>query len=124
MGEGAAHRAPPQLGFPQWPGDGTRAPIEDRLALAHAGGPLLLTTTAASADDRDADLRRQRFPQARAEDMEGFAVALACALADVPLEIVRGISNQVGDREPGRWSIPRALAAARELALELLERAP
>jgi futalosine hydrolase len=54
--------------------------------------------------------------------MEGFAVALSCALAGVPLSIVRGISNQVGDRAPENWAIPRALAAARELALSVIER--
>jgi nucleoside phosphorylase len=52
--------------------------------------------------------------------MEGFGVALACALERVPLAIVRGISNLVGDREPARWRIPAALAAARRLGLECL----
>ena len=52
--------------------------------------------------------------------MEGFAVALACALARVPCAIVRGISNVAGDREAGRWRIPAALAAARALALQAL----
>jgi futalosine hydrolase len=52
--------------------------------------------------------------------MEGFAVAFDCALAGVPISIVRGASNVVGDREPGRWRIPAALLAARERALEIL----
>ena len=56
-----------------------------------------------------------------AEDMEGFAVAMACALNETPLRIVRGISNEVGDREPANWRIPLALGAARELAMEVLE---
>jgi nucleoside phosphorylase len=56
--------------------------------------------------------------------MEGFAVALACALFRVPLGIVRGLSNVVGDRDPARWRIPAALAAARELAQGWLEAAP
>lgn len=52
--------------------------------------------------------------------MEGFAVATACAMAGIPLCIVRGISNAVGDRRPDHWRIPAALAAARERALALL----
>jgi futalosine hydrolase len=52
--------------------------------------------------------------------MEGFAVAAACALEGIPLRIVRGISNEVGDRRPEHWRIPAALAAARERALEVL----
>ena len=56
-------------------------------------------------------MRRARFRDALAEDMEGFAVAFACALAGVPVSIVRGISNVVGDRDPAHWRIPAALAA-------------
>ncbi len=126
VGEGAGLLGPPALGFPQWPaGPGTPA-IEDRLPLHRprpvpAPGGLLLTTCAASADAEQAAERRRRFPAARAEDMEGFAVALACALAGVPLAIVRGISNLVGDREPTRWSVPRALAAVHTLLPQLFE---
>jgi futalosine hydrolase len=125
VGEGAALLPPPALGFPQWPGSHAHAgAIFDRLELATltAGSPprLLLTTCAASADLAQARVRRERFPGALAEDMEGFAVALACALQGVPLRIVRGVSNEVGDRAPEHWRIPAALAAARELAIEVL----
>ncbi len=127
VGAGRSLIAPPELGFPQWPGtqdaerSGTRA-IYDRLELEAGPGAdgLLLTTCAASADAEQAALRRERFPDAVAEDMEGFAVATACALAGVPLRIVRGISNEVGDRDPEHWRIPAALAAARRTALEVL----
>jgi futalosine hydrolase len=124
VGEGRALAGPPALGFPQWPGSSPAAGVErpavyDRIALAGEGG-LLLTTCAASADAGQAALRRERFPEALAEDMEGFAVALACSLAGVPLRIVRGISNEVGDRDPSRWRIPGALSAARRLAAEVL----
>ena len=103
-------------GFPQWPG------LEDRLALAPAGAgeALLLTVWAASGSPAHAQERLQRHPGAAAEDMEGFAVAFACALARVPCTIVRGISNAVGERDKRRWRIADALAAARALALEQL----
>ncbi len=127
VGEGAELIAPPALGFPQWPGslDGARHPIFDRIKLAVAEpqprGNLLLTTCAASASPAQAALRRERFPDAVAEDMEGFAVATACSLANVPLRIVRGVSNLVGDRAPQHWRIPAALDAARRRAIQLLE---
>lgn len=119
VGEGARFIAPPALGFPQWPGsiDTTPHPIADRLPL-EGPGPLLLSTCAASDSPTHAAERKERFPDALAEDMEGFAVALACALARVPLSIVRGASNVVGDREASAWRIPSALAAAHELSLE------
>jgi futalosine hydrolase len=126
VGEGASLATPPALGFPQWPGSTASgvAPIFDRIPLAvpagarHAG--LLLTTCAASADAAQASVRRERFPDAAAEDMEGFAVATACAMAAVPVRIIRGISNVVGDRDASHWRIPSALAAARRLALRAL----
>ncbi|MEM7310143.1 MAG: futalosine hydrolase [Planctomycetota bacterium] len=127
-GQGRSFQGPPALGFPQWPGSPatTERPVQDRLPLAlpESGGAeagLLLTTCAASDSTDHAAERLERFPAAVAEDMEGFAVALACALAGVPCAIVRGISNLVGDREPSRWRIPAALAEARRVALAALE---
>ncbi|EMI42459.1 futalosine nucleosidase [Rhodopirellula sp. SWK7] len=46
-----------------------------------------------------------------AEDMEGFSVALACEIASLPLSIVRGISNQAGDRDHAGWQIDEAINA-------------
>ena len=47
--------------------------------------------------------------------MEGFAVAVACRLAGVPLKIIRGISNHAGDRQHSRWKITEALLSAAAL---------
>jgi futalosine hydrolase len=52
-----------------------------------------------------------------AEDMESFSVALACLACKVPLTIVRGISNQAGDRNKSRWVVAPALKAAADLAV-------
>ncbi|MCE9592799.1 MAG: hypothetical protein K8S98_01280 [Planctomycetes bacterium] len=125
IGVGAldAYLPPPKLGFPQWPGDASgMKPIFDELELAGDSSALLLTTAAASANATEACMRRARFPDALGEDMEGFAVALACALAHTPLSIVRGFSNIVGDRDSKNWRVPAALAAARLATLRLLER--
>jgi len=46
---------------------------------------------------------------------------LACRLEHVPLVIVRGISNVVGDRLSKNWQIPQALSAAWSLAEEVIE---
>jgi futalosine hydrolase len=120
-GEGEGFLGPSRLGFPQWPGSPeTTGAVHEQLELA-PDGPLLLTTPSASATPLQASRRTQRFPGAAAEDMEGFAVALACAMAQVPVQIVRGISNPVGLRDPKEWRIPAALGEARRTALELLE---
>ena len=127
VGAGASFIGPPKLGFPQWPAhQETGDAIHEELALDapedETDSPLLLTTCAASDGPELAAERRKRFPEASAEDMEGFGVALACRLNGVPLAIVRGISNEVGDRTPANWRIPSALSEARRRAVELLER--
>ena len=120
-GEGESFQGPSSLGFPQWPATEEAGVVEDQLELKTPNGSgLLLTTCAASDSYARAAALRARYPDAVAEDMEGFGVALACHLARTPCWIVRGISNEVGDREPTHWRIPSALTGARRLALELL----
>lgn len=117
-GAGRAHLLPSALGFPQW--QDAAGDVHEELALDLAGGPLLVTAAAAAADDADVAARRARHPGAAGEDMEAFGVALAARLADVPLAVVRGWSNVAGDRDPARWDIAGALAAALALAREVL----
>jgi futalosine hydrolase len=125
-----------RIGWQQWEGldDGPDSAIGDLLALAGAAAPdgrpvtlptagLLLTACAAAAGESDVRDRRRCFPDAVAEDMEGFGVAAACRLAGVPLGIVRGISNRAGDRDTRRWRIDEAAAAAADLAADLLSAA-
>jgi len=123
------------LGWQQWPGDAgdasdqTGGQIGDVISCAasdRAGGEqadLLLTVCAAAANAEDVRLRLQAFPGGVAEDMEGFAVALACRLRGVPFDIVRGISNAAGDRDKSHWQIAAALEAAGRLTLEIMAEA-
>lgn len=116
-GEGADFLAPGALGIPQWPGSTTSPPIEDRLVLTPHGAArdagLLLTVCAASGSSAEVRRRRMRFDGAAAEDMEGFAVALACAQVGVTCSIVRGISNSAGDRDHAHWEVAAALSAVK-----------
>ncbi len=127
-GSGDAFLSAATMGWMQWPGDaaGATAAIGDELPCASGPLPavsragLLLSGCAASAGDADVRSRRALWPDAVAEDMEGFAVAAACRLAGVPLDIVRGISNTAGDRDTSRWQIEAAARAAAELATAIL----
>lgn len=82
----------------------------------------LLTVCAAAGDRADAERRAELFPDATAEDMEGFGVAIACRLAGTPLAIVRGISNAAGNRDRAQWRVEQALRSASELVLEWIHR--
>jgi len=134
-GSGSEFMRAGAIGWQQWPGggDGTThggVQIGDEIgglrSCAAGGGDgdgradLLLTVCAAAASAEDVRLRKQTFPAAMAEDMEGFAAAFACRLRGVPLDIVRGISNSAGDRDTSRWQITAAVEAAGRLALRLM----
>jgi futalosine hydrolase len=128
-GSGDAFVPAEAMGWPQWPGDGSdpATRIADslscssgRLPASAARAGLLLSACAASADEADVRSRLRLHPDAAAEDMEGFAVAAACRLAGVPLDIVRGISNTAGDRDTSGWQIEAACRAAAALAVMLV----
>jgi len=127
-GSGDAFVPAEAMGWPQWPGDGSDPATRIANALpcttgrlpAAARAGLLLSACAASADEADVRSRLRLHPDASAEDMEGFAVAAACRLAGVPLDIVRGISNTAGDRDTSGWQIEVACRAAAQLAATLL----
>jgi futalosine hydrolase len=125
-GSGEAFLSAGAMGFAHWT-DETEpaAAIGDRIALATLDdaprGEVLVTACAAAGGAEEVAARRRRWSGAAAEDMEAFGVALACRLAGAPLAVVRGVSNEAGDRDPRGWRIDAALAAARALALRFLQ---
>lgn len=128
VGSGPAFIPAATLGWQQWPGNSGDADpgvgdvlpcaVPDRSDLPRER--LLLTVTAAAAGPDDVSFRKAIYPAASAEEMEGFAVALACRLFRIPCTIIRGISNTAGDRDKAHWQIEAALAAAADLVLRLL----
>lgn len=103
--------------------DGAPADVYDRLLLADAGtvarrepapGTFLprrsLTVAGVSASFARAREMANRHG-AELENMEGFAVAYACARAGVPCVEIRSVSNKVGPRAAGEKDFPGALAA-------------
>ena len=126
VGTGAAFIPAAAIGFPHWPeAQQYDEAIPDELALdvpvPTAAGQLLTCCVPAASPD-EAGHRLDQFPDSVAEDMEGFAVALACRLAGVPLTIARGISNRVGDRRVDRWQVAKALDAASVIVSGLIGR--
>jgi futalosine hydrolase len=100
LGIGAGGRSPAELGFA----------AGDELPLEGDGG-LALSVATASDSIEQADDRRRRHPQAAIEEMEGYSVAVAAMLAEVPCAMVRGVSNLAGDRDIAGWQLDRALRA-------------
>ena len=120
VGHGNDYQSAGKLGFEHCSHDG--ASIGDCLDLSALTDDstqprVLLTTPAASANKLEAAEKLKTIPDAVAEDMEGFSVAVSCLMARVPLTIIRGISNEVGDRNRDGWQIDAALGAAAKLAI-------
>lgn len=124
-GSGDVFQLAPRIGFSQLSEYRPDPTFRDIINLVtphpNATQRLLLTCCAASQSEDDCRQRRRHFPEAAAEDMEGFGVALACHTAGIPLVIVRGISNRAGDRQVSGWAIAPAIQAAAELAADLLK---
>ena len=126
VGMGDSFQTAANVGWKQFAADDAMPEVNDGIALVSTYDPSipcagpLLTVCSASASSDERDQRRQRYPGVSAEDMEGFSVAVACSLAGIPLQIIRGISNEVGERDKSHWEIDSALDAAAKMAIEVL----
>lgn len=125
-GSGSNFRTAGELGWNQYMvpdfgqiiGDTLR--LRDSVNETNEGANMLLTVCAASASTDDVTDRLRKFPNAVAEDMEAFSVAMACRIAGIPLTVIRGISNVAGDRNKSNWQVAVALEAAAELTIAKL----
>lgn len=119
VGAGEQHVSAGEIGFHHFSHGGLS--IDDvlqlEIGLTNTRDHVLLTSPTASANTLEANQKLAAVPSAIAEDMEGFSVAVSCRLAGVPLTILRGISNRVGDRDRDHWQIEKALFAAVDLAI-------
>ncbi len=102
-----------------------RAPVDPALlealreALPHAVGGPVLTVNTVTGTVTGTESLLGRHPDAVAEAMEGYGVALAAAGAGTRFAEIRTIANAVGPRDRAAWRIPAALAALTEAARAL-----
>lgn len=80
-----------------------------------------LTVVGVSADGKQAHERARRF-QALAENMEGYALALAGHRFGYRTAEIRGISNGAGDRDKSRWNFEKAMVPPQKVLLEYLRK--
>ena len=125
IGAGATFQTAGDMGWSQWQDVDPERSIGDTMLLANPAPvtepPLQLLTVCSSATSpMEVAHRQSRFPSTVAEDMEGFSVAAACKLSNVPLTIVRGISNQAGDREKQNWRIEEAMLSVAEVCRKIV----
>jgi futalosine hydrolase len=115
-----------ELGMPaEWLGGATALAADpDLLARLRAGlptatvGPVLTLSTVTGTAASTEALRR-RHPDAVAEAMEGYGVAVAAAQAGLPFAELRTVSNPIGPRDRDAWRMREALAALTAAAAAL-----
>lgn len=81
--------------------------------IAAAGLPVLhgpiITASTVTGTAATAAARASSVPGAAAEGMEGYGVATAAQIRQIPCAEIRAISNPVGPRDRSAWRIPEAL---------------
>lgn len=90
------------------------------LALPDAVPGAILTVSTVTGTAERAAWLRARHPDAVAEAMEGFGVAIAAGQAGLPFAEVRSVSNEVGPRDRAAWRIPDALTALERVGAALV----
>jgi futalosine hydrolase len=108
--------APPR--FNRFPLDAALVEHAARAAGARAGPFVTVSTCTGVRTVGDALHHRWG---ALCESMEGAAAAHVCALYRVPFLEVRGVSNLVEDRDREKWQLARAVAAAQDAALQVVD---
>ncbi len=83
-------------------------------------GPVLTVSTVTGTAKTAADLAA-RVPGAVAEAMEGYGVAAAARMQDVPVMEIRAVSNPVGPRDRDAWRVKEALDRLSEASAVLRE---
>jgi len=81
----------------------------------------VLTVVGVSAKQDQAEARAKRF-KAVAENMEGYAVALAGCTLGIKAAEVRGISNRAGDRNKTNWDLQMANDRSQSAIIEYFRR--
>lgn len=81
-------------------------------------GAFVTVSTVTGTDKRARELEK-RF-NAICENMEGAAVAHVCAMYEIPMLEIRGISNIVEDRDRSKWDIKTAAENCQKAVLTFL----
>lgn len=112
------------LGFALGDFQGNRVPVDEdlleRVAGAHAIGPIATVATCSGTDAAAAEVARRTG--AVAEAMEGAAVVHAARRLGVPALELRVVSNTTGDRARQRWNLAAALERLGEAVREAVGR--
>ncbi|MFU8870950.1 futalosine hydrolase [Micromonospora sp. SL4-19] len=90
-----------------------------RTALPEAVVGAVLTVSTVTGTAASTAALAARHPDAVAEAMEGYGVAVAASQAGLPFAELRTVSNPIGPRDRGSWRMREAFATLTEAAAAL-----
>ncbi|WP_319460575.1 futalosine hydrolase [Micromonospora sp. RTP1Z1] len=115
-----------ELGMPaELLGGGVAVPVDPgllgalRTALPAATVGAVLTVSTVTGTAASTAALADRHPDAVAEAMEGYGVAVAATQAALPFAELRTVSNPIGPRDRGVWRMKEAFAALTAAAAAL-----
>ncbi len=91
-------------------------PFSERFPSVHGLSVNCVSGTAATIAQR-----RQRFPDAQVETMEGAAFFYACLLSQQPMLQIRALSNYVEPRQRANWRLAEAIETLNAFAVGMVE---
>jgi len=92
-------------------------PLLELPQFANERKGLILSVATCSKSPETAADRLNRFPDAVIEEMESYSIAVACRKLHLPLAVIRGVSNYVGERDKSKWRVKESLASVKECLL-------
>ena len=114
VGEGDSYKSAFELGWQN--GSGSQASV-----LAKISAPKDVTTnvsistgtalsvTSASSNYQEATFKKAKYKNALIEDMETYSVIVASESCNREVVVVRGVSNQVGEKDKNNWKVQEAM---------------
>jgi len=102
---------PPSIPFPK---------DENNMNIMIKTGNFITVSAVSGSQKRAKDLGK-RFG-AVCENMEGAAIAQVCALYELPMIELRGISNMAGVRDKRKWNLKIASENCQKLVLEMIKK--
>lgn len=102
---------PPSIPFPK---------DENNMNIMIKTGNFITVSAVSGSQKRAKDLGK-RFG-AVCENMEGAAIAQVCALYELPMIELRGISNMAGVRDKRKWNLKIASENCQKLVLETIKK--
>lgn len=110
---------PPQLGFSSNAPEEIRLHTQTNSTNQEETARRIQLVSVSCAGQLPEDEILTKYPHASCEDMEGYSVAYVASEHQIPLTIIRGFSNVVGE-EFANWKVDHAIESASKILKQVI----